>query len=133
MSMAESLERAEKIQLKIGGMACSFCVASITKALGRMDGVRKVNVNLAHEETLIEFNPQVVTAGALQETLRDLGYTIRDPNKVRAYEEQEAELKQQRDNLFFAAALSAISLTAMALMWLRRVPPPGGGAPVWLG
>ena len=132
MSMAGSLERAEKIQLKIGGMACSFCVASITKALGRMDGVRNVNVNLAHEETLIEFNPQVVTAGALQETLRDLGYTIRDPNKVRAYEEQEAELKQQRDNLLFAAALSAISLSAMALMWLERLPPQGMAALYWL-
>ena len=96
MSVAGSLERAEKIQLKIGGMACSFCVASITKALGRMDGVHNVNVNLAHEETLIEFNPQVVTAGALKETLRELGYTIRDTNKVKAYEEQEAELLQQR-------------------------------------
>ena len=118
MSMTGSLERAEKIQLKIGGMACSFCVASITKALGRMDGVRKVNVNLAHEETLIEFNPDVVTAGALQETLRELGYTIRDTNKVKAYEEQEAELLQQRRDLFFAAGLAMISLGAMTLMWL---------------
>ena len=132
MSMAGSIERAEKIQLKIGGMACSFCVASITKALGRMDGVHNVNVNLAHEETLIEFNPGVVSAGALRETLRDLGYTIRDPNKIRAYEEQEAELKQQRDNLLFAAALSAISLSAMALMWLERLPPQGMAAMYWL-
>ena len=132
MSTAGSLERLDKIQLKIGGMACSFCVTSINKALGRMDGVHNVNVNLAHEETLIEFNPQVVTAEALQETLRDLGYTIRDPNKVRAYEEQEAELKQQRDNLLFAAALSAISLSAMALMWLERLPPQGMAAMYWL-
>ena len=29
----------EKLQFKIGGLSCSFCVASITKALGRMDGV----------------------------------------------------------------------------------------------
>src|SRR3990172_3525507 len=128
MSMAGSLERAEKIQLKIGGMACSFCVASITKALGRMDGVRNVNVNLAHEETLIEFNPQVVTAGALQETLRELGYTIRDTNKVKAYEEQEAELLQQRRDLFFAAGLAMISLGAMALMWLEQLSPRGMAA-----
>ncbi len=132
MSTAGSLERAEKIQLKIGGMACSFCVASITKALGRMNGVHNVNVNLAHEEALIEFNPDAVTAGALRETLRDLGYTIRDPNKVRAFEEQEAELRQQRDNLLFAAGLSAVSLTAMALMWLEWLPPQGMAAMYWL-
>ncbi|MDH3286646.1 MAG: cation-translocating P-type ATPase [Betaproteobacteria bacterium] len=132
MNTAETLERAEKIQLKIGGMACSFCVTSITKALGRMDGVRNVNVNIAHEEALIEFNPDAVTAAALRETLRDLGYTIRGSNKVRAYEEQEAELRQQRDNLLFAAALSAISLAAMALMWLEWLPPQGMAAMFWL-
>ena len=132
MSTAGSLERAEKLQLKIGGMACSFCVASITKALGRMEGVRDVNVNLAHEEALIEFNPGVVSANDLQETLRDLGYTIRDSNKVRAFEEQEEELKQQRDNLLFSALLSAISLTAMALMWLKQLPPQGMAALYWL-
>ncbi len=132
MSVAGDLNRAEKIQLKIGGMACSFCVASITKALGRMDGVHNVNVNLAHEETLIEFNPQVVTAGALQETLRELGYTIRDTNKVKAYEEQEAELLQQRRDLFFAAGLAMISLGAMTLMWFEQLPPQGMAAMYWL-
>ncbi|MBI3938862.1 MAG: cation-translocating P-type ATPase, partial [Betaproteobacteria bacterium] len=133
MNTAGSLAaRAEKIQLKIGGMACSFCVASIAKALGRMDGVRNVNVNLAHEEALIEFNPDLVTGEALQETLRDLGYTIRDPDKVRAFEEQEAELRQQRDNLLFAAGLSSVSLAAMALMWLEQLPPQGMAAMYWL-
>jgi copper chaperone CopZ len=29
----------EKLQVKIGGMACSFCVETITKGLGRMEGV----------------------------------------------------------------------------------------------
>ncbi len=30
----------EKLQFKIGGLSCTFCVASITKALGRIDGFR---------------------------------------------------------------------------------------------
>jgi Cu+-exporting ATPase len=132
LSPDSNIPETRKLQLKIGGMACSFCVASITKALGRMDGVRSVNVNLAHEEALIEFNPAVVTAGELRETLRDLGYTIRDPNKVRAYEEQEAEIKEHRDNLLFAAALAAISLTAMTLMWFEWLPPRGMAALYWL-
>jgi heavy metal translocating P-type ATPase len=126
------MDRSQKLQLKIGGMACSFCVASIGKALGRMDGVRNVNVNLAHEEALIEFDPAVASAGELEDTLRDLGYTIRDPNKVRAYEEQEAELGWQRDNLLFAAGLSAISAAAMALMWFEQLPPRGMAAMYWL-
>jgi len=121
-----------KLQLKIGGMACSFCVASITKALGRMDGVCDVNVNLAHEETLIEYEPAKVTAAQLKETLNDLGYTVRDANKIRSFEEEEAELRQQRDNLLTAAGFTAVSLGAMLSMWLDLLPPEGMASLYWL-
>jgi copper chaperone CopZ len=67
--------QTQKVQFKIGGMACSFCVASITKALSRMDEVRDVNVNLAHEETLVEYEPTKLGPAKLKETLLDLGYT----------------------------------------------------------
>ncbi len=121
-----------KLQLKIGGMACSFCVASITKALGRMDGVRDVSVNLAHEETLIEYQPTKVTPAELAETLVDLGYTVRDTRKLRAFEEEEAELRVQRENLLTAAGFAAVSLGAMLLMWLEQLTPEGVAALYWL-
>jgi len=123
---------AEKVQFKIGGMACSFCVASITKALSRMDGVRDVSVNLAHEETLIEYEPMKVTPAKLRETLLDLGYTVRDANKVRSYEEEGAEIKEQLTNLLTAASFTAVALGAMALMWLDLLPPQGMAAVYWL-
>ena len=121
-----------KGQFKIGGMACSFCVASITKALGRMDGVREVSVNLAHEETLIEYEPMKVTPARLKETLLDLGYTVRDANKVRSFEEEEAEIKEQLTNLLTAASFTAVASGAMALMWLDLLPPQGMAAMYWL-
>ena len=46
-----------KVQAKIGGMSCSFCAETLRKAVGRLDGVRRVNVSLAHEEALVEFDP----------------------------------------------------------------------------
>ena len=122
----------EKVQFKIGGMACSFCVASITKALGRMEGVRDVSVNLAHEETLIEYEPMKVAPAKLKETLLDLGYTVRDANKVRSFEEEEAEIKEQLTNLLTAAGFTAVALGAMALMWLDLLPPKGMAAMYWL-
>lgn len=123
---------AAKLQLKIGGMACSFCVASISKALGRMDGVCDVNVNLAHEETLIRYEPAIVTPTRLKETLRDLGYTVRDAGQVRSFVEEEAELRGQRDNLLTAAGFTAVALGAMSLMWLELLPPEGVAALYWL-
>ncbi|HEX9811800.1 MAG TPA: heavy metal translocating P-type ATPase [Burkholderiales bacterium] len=121
-----------KRQYKIGGMACSFCVASISKALGRLAGVQRVNVNLAHEEALVEFNPARVTSREIERTLRDLGYTLRDPDRLRAFEQEAAELEEARANLLLAGAHTLVSLGAMSLMWLEWMPPRGMAAMYWL-
>ncbi len=111
-----------KLQLKIGGLSCSFCVASITKALGRMDGVREANVNLAHEEALIEYEPEKVTPARLSGTLLELGYTVRDAKQVRTYEEEDAELRRERNNLFLAAGFTLLAFALMVVMWLDLLP-----------
>ncbi len=113
---------AEKIQLKIGGMSCSFCVASLTKALERIEGVQDANVNLAHEEALIEYDPAKVTPTQLKDTLLDLGYTVRDADKLRTFEEEEAELRQAWHNLLVAVAFTALAFGAMLLMWFGLLP-----------
>lgn len=115
-----------KLQVKLGGMQCSFCVESITKALGQMDGVSQVSVSLGHEEALVQYDPHRTTSARLKETLVALGYTWRDPNKVRSFEEEEAELQVARTRLFIAAGATGISLAFMLAMrfgfqqpWLR--------------
>ncbi|HDH14888.1 MAG TPA: heavy-metal-associated domain-containing protein, partial [Gammaproteobacteria bacterium] len=64
-------------------MQCSFCVSSIKKALTQMDGVKEVGISLAHEEALVQYDPDRVAASELRDTLCNMGYTIRDPRKVR--------------------------------------------------
>lgn len=111
----------QRLQLKLGGLSCSFCVASIEKALGRMEGVREASVNLAHEEALVEYEPAKVTPAELKETLLDLGYTVRDAAKVRTFEEEEEEVRHERNNLLFAAFFAFIAVGLMVVMWLRLV------------
>ncbi len=107
----------EKLQVKLGGMHCSFCAQTIERAVGRMDGVDQVNVSLAHEEALIGYDPTRVSASALRDTLRDIGYTVRDPRKVRTFEEQEAELQTERIRLASAAVATVVVFWLMVLMW----------------
>lgn len=120
----------DKVQFKVGGMACSFCVASITRALGRMDGVLEAHVNLAHEEALVTYDPARVGPADLKATLLDLGYTVRDPDQVRTFEEEAAVLRNERANLLLAAGFTAVALAVMVAMWLRLLP--GGARPVLL-
>ena len=78
MATSAPKQPTEKLRLKIGGMQCSFCVESIRKAYQRTDGVVEVGVSLSHEETLIEYEPDRVNSTELSDTLRDLGYPVRD-------------------------------------------------------
>ena len=129
--MAQAAATA-KVQYRIGGMACGFCVATIGKAIGGMPGVKSVHVNLAHEETLIEFDPERVAPEKFERTLNELGYAVRSLDRLRAFDEERAELARKRDDLLFAAALALVSLSAMALMWLELLPPRGMASLYWL-
>jgi len=105
------------LQLHIGGMACSFCAQSIDKAIGQRAGVEKVSVSLAHERVLIQYNPDKIGEPDLKQILLDLGYIIRDPDKVRAFEEQQQELETHRKRLIVSSGLTLAALGIMIIMW----------------
>ena len=111
------------LQLKVGGISCSFCAGTIDKALRRLPGVERVNVSLAHEEALVRYDPRQVGPERITRTLRAIGYTVRDPRKVQAFEEQEAELDQAYRRILLAALFTLLSLSLMALVWIVGHPP----------
>jgi len=47
--------------IKVGGMTCANCTAAIEKALGALDGVSHVSVNLGTEKAHVSYNPRTVT------------------------------------------------------------------------
>jgi Cu+-exporting ATPase len=113
------------LRMKIGGMSCSFCTNTIRSAYERMDGVHEVGVSLAHEEGLVKYDPAKVTPDELKRTLSDIGYTYRDPDKVRSFEEEEGELRQARARLFVAGSFTVTAFVLMLLgMWLEVVRVP---------
>ena len=84
-----------RIRARIGGLHCSLCTGTIEKALGRRPGVDKVAVSLTHEQALIEYDPAITRAHDLVRTLKDIGYTVSDPRKLRPFEEEERALERQ--------------------------------------
>ena len=104
----------KKIRARIGGLHCSLCTGTIEKALGRMPGVDKVAVSLTHEQALVEYDPQVARPETLLETLRDIGYTVSDPRKLRAFEEEERDLVREGRRFVAAVVLSVASIALIA-------------------
>src|SRR6266702_127360 len=103
-----------KIRARIGGLHCSVCTAAIEKALGRLLGVDKVAVSLTHEQALIEYDPAVARPEQLLQTLRDIGYTISDPRKLRPFEEEERDLVREGHRFVVAVALSVAAIPIIA-------------------
>ena len=112
----ESSNRPDRarIRARIGGLHCSLCTGTIEKALGKRPGVDKVAVSLTHEQALIEYDPNIVRPEDLLQTLKDIGYTISDPRKLRPFDEEEAALVHEGRRFIEAIgfSLAAIALVA---------------------
>ncbi|WGR91989.1 cation-translocating P-type ATPase [Bradyrhizobium sp. ISRA435] len=114
-----------KIRARIGGLHCSLCTGTIEKALGRMPGVDKVAVSLTHEQALVEYDPAIARPEELLQTLRDIGYTISDPRKLRAFEEEERDLVHEARRFVLAVVLSVASIPIIAnqsVGWIDFLP-----------
>lgn len=104
---------SEKLQLKVGGMHCSLCTESIRKAVGRIDGVQSVQVSIAHEEALVEYNPARVSPEVIEDTLEDIGYVVHPPDQAEIFAQEDRELTAARQKALIAGAFL---LGASALM-----------------
>ena len=137
---AERPDRA-RIRARIGGLHCSLCTGTIEKALGRQPGVDKVAVSLTHEQALVEYDPAVARPEALLQVLKDIGYTIHDPRKLRPFEEEERDLVREGRRFFAAIAFSLLSIALVRLALVtgdsegaaRRVAHQAGIAQVFAG
>jgi len=58
--------------LKIDGMSCGHCVASVKKALDHLDGVTVQNVAVG--SATVEYNPDVSSPEKIAEAVSDAGY-----------------------------------------------------------
>jgi P-type Cu+ transporter len=114
--MEEPSNRPDRARLRarIGGLHCSLCTGTIEKALGRQPGVDKVAVSLTHEQALVEYDPKVARPEALLTILREIGYTVSDPRKLRPFEEEERDLVREGRRFLVATACSLLAVALVA-------------------
>ena len=68
-----------KVEFAVGGMTCSMCSNSVTKALRGVPGVTNVNVSLSTNTATVEFVESVdCNTDSLHELIEDIGYEVND-------------------------------------------------------
>ncbi|XVN74689.1 Copper-transporting P-type ATPase [Oligella sp. MSHR50489EDL] len=86
------------VSMSIGGMTCASCVARVERLVGRMDGVKSINVNLATERADIELDATApADIDAIKTVINKAGYTVESFSRTQptASEGDRANLSAQ--------------------------------------
>lgn len=66
----------ETTTLKIDGMTCGGCVASVSRVLRAMPGVSDAAVSLEAGQATVTFDAAVTNVPAMREAVEDAGYDV---------------------------------------------------------
>ena len=61
--------------IKLKGMSCQHCMMSVTKALGQLEGIKNVQVDLAKGEVRFD-NTSEVASNRIEKAISDAGYEV---------------------------------------------------------
>ena len=73
----ETSDNKQRMSLRIEGMHCASCVATIEKSLLSKDGVIKASVSLLDEKAVVEYDPDFVNRAELEKAVDTTGYRAR--------------------------------------------------------
>jgi len=66
----------ETITLVAPDISCEHCQHAIEGAVGKMEGVKQVTVDIPTRSVSIAYDPQQVTVARIEEVMDDVGYTV---------------------------------------------------------
>lgn len=115
--MAENINNElKKNTLLIEGMTCAACSNRVEKALNKLEGVEKANVNLSSNKALVFYNPSKVNEQSLIQAVEKAGYKaeiLSEEDKEKAKLLREKEIKSLKRSLVFSALLTLPLVVAM--------------------
>ncbi len=68
--------KSDRASIRITGMTCTTCAATIEKGLSQTPGVEQADVNFASEKASIEYDPTKVDLARIKDTVSQLGYRV---------------------------------------------------------
>jgi Cu+-exporting ATPase len=67
---------------KIAGMTCSACANRVERAINKLEGVEKANVNFATETLTVDFNKEKLNSEKIEEAVVKAGYGVKKNKKT---------------------------------------------------
>ncbi len=100
----------------ISGMTCASCAMTVEKALGKLEGVEEVTVNLATEKATIRYSRDRQNSASLERAVEQAGYQLIRPEEV---EEVADKGPSKEEKLWHRFVWSAVfTLPCSILLWV---------------
>ena len=110
-------QEKQRITLKIGGMSCASCAATVESALKRAQGIYDAKVNIATEKASVEYDPTSVTRETLDRIVEEAGYEVlgvEGEASARALDDDDSRKVKEARRRMWGAWASAIPI----IIWM---------------
>ena len=116
----------EKLILKIQGMHCASCAATIENKLRKENGIKSVNVNFATEKAYLEIDPAITSIGKVQKVIQNLGYQGFEDvlEKADHHQKIESENIKRLKNIFIFSLILGLPLFYLTMGKMIGLPQP---------
>ena len=122
-------EKAQVLNIKVGGMTCSSCTNAITKHLENVIGVQKVSINLITGIANIEYIPNKIGPRDIMAIIEEIGY---ESNFFNAESEDDSESSEERSYRQDALIGFVFALPAFLISMIFMMLFPLSGPNLWL-
>lgn len=116
------------VELLIGGMDCSDCAYAVQKALENLEGVQSVDVFLASQKAIVQFDPVKANQQILCKAITAVGYSVAEPLQARFTKASGIDTTQSLLTLF-GIVVGVVLFIVVIGEWLglfesltRRIP-----------
>ena len=111
---------------QVTGMSCAACANHVEKAVGKLDGVETVGVNLMLGSMSVTYNEKAVTDDAIMAAVAAAGYGVQrgsDTERGKAKSQQDRALLAMRRCLIWSVVL-LVPLFYLAMGHMLSLPVP---------
>ena len=117
---ADSPDDWKSVNLPIEGMTCAACARRVEKAVGKLDGVKRVSVNFASEKAAVVYDPKQLRLSAIREAVAGAGYKALELASDGSADRDSLRKKREIRILWTKFILSAVF--ALPLLYIAMAP-----------
>ncbi|TDT57295.1 heavy metal translocating P-type ATPase [Fonticella tunisiensis] len=123
---AEEEIETRRVVIGVGGMTCASCVRAVERAVSKINGVSKAEVNLATESLFVEYDPSKVRLSMIKKTVKFAGYEPLEEQDRTIDKDQERKEREAKKlfRSFIISAVFTVPLLYIAMGHMTGLPLP---------